>query len=78
MLLSTLKESELEDIREGWTLMLQECLDFSILEYYKTDYLENLSNTLFDHAYSEGLSQGWCDDDDFEEEALLLFSQNHR
>lgn len=67
MLLSTLKTEELEDIQEGWLSMLQECLDFSILEYYKTDYLENLSNTLFDHAYSEGLSQGWCDDDDFED-----------
>lgn len=67
MLLSTLKENELEDIREGWTLMLQECLDFSILEYYKSDYLENLSSTIFDNAFYEGLIQGWCDDTDYED-----------
>lgn len=67
MLLTTLKENELEDIQESWYSLLQDCLEFSMLEYYKDDYLDSLCSSILETSFNEGLTQGWCDYDDYDE-----------
>lgn len=74
MLLSTLKDAELIDIQDSWTEFIHECLEHSILEYYKIEYFEDICNSLYDYAYNEGVSQGWCEEDDYMELQNMVYN----